>query len=136
MVDSNYDWGQDLDALEVRWAALTMDNDGKPQHLLYFGFLDLEFMCRMPVAESSMKGFMGRAWELGQGTDNYDAWIDSFNAIDEPTVGSISAMQLDPFGIDMERFRSGRKFDRIGSSFWLTLPAKASPNTGNAPSSE
>jgi hypothetical protein len=131
MVDSNYDWGQDLDALEASWAALTTANGGKPPHLLYYGFLDPEFMYRMPLAESSLKGFMGRTWKLSQGNDKYKTWVDSFGTIRDTTVGSISALQLDPFGIDMERFRSGRLPNRIGNCFWLTLPDQTSENTAD-----
>jgi hypothetical protein len=124
MVDSNYDWGQDLEQLEEEWAAVTDTNGGVPPHLMYFGFLDPQHMYGMRLSEPSLKGFMGMAWALSHGQPAYGNWIKDLSSVRNPTVCSISALQLDPYGIDMEAMRSGYEIGRIGNDFRLILPGK------------
>ena len=122
MVDSSYDWGQDLEKLEVQWASVTDAIGGTPPHLMYFGFLDPEHMYGMGVAGPSLKGFMGRAWVLSHGQDVYHKWVSSFSTVKTPTVCSVSALHLDPYGIDMRAMRSGQDLGRIGHTLRLILP--------------
>jgi hypothetical protein len=123
MVDSNYDWGQDLDELERRWAVLVRINGGAPPRLAYFGFIDPSLIYRLPVGDPSLCGFMDRVRHQGWGEDAYRDWRRRMEESRDPVVASISAVQLDPYGIDFSALRKQEPAARIGRCFGLYIPA-------------
>ena len=129
LVDSNYDWGQDLAKLEKNWAALTDANGGRPPHLVYFGFVDPGSIYGMQTARPSLHGAMGhQAMSLGD-PKSYEHWIQAIGDLEGTVVTSVSARQVDPYGIDMQRLRESRKVGRIGRCFFVhRVEAPAKPN--------
>ncbi|MFT5473945.1 MAG: hypothetical protein ACI856_002278, partial [Kiritimatiellia bacterium] len=121
LADSNFDWGQDVERLEVEWAALTKVNGGQPPHLIYFGFLDPEHMYGMPVTKPSMKGFMDHRARLRHGQQGVDAWLERVSGITGTTVFSLSAMQLEPFGIDVQGMRNAEERVRVGKTLRVAV---------------
>ena len=119
LVDSNYDWGQDLEELERNWAALTDANGGHPPHLLYFGFVDPLSMYGMPTARPSLHGAMGQQAMSRGDPESYERWIESIRSLEGTVVTSVSARQIDPYGIDMQRLRESRQIGRIGTCFFV-----------------
>ncbi|MFH0907247.1 MAG: hypothetical protein V1929_00590 [bacterium] len=120
LVDSNYDWGQELELLESNWAAITDANGGAPPNLVYYGFVDPRLIYRMNVGRNSYSGFMeARAIQEG-GIDIKAKWLsERFNAFPGTTVASISALELHPYAIDFSKIRQGRDMGRIGNSYFV-----------------
>ncbi|MDA0578106.1 MAG: hypothetical protein O3B24_08405, partial [Verrucomicrobia bacterium] len=119
MVDSNYDWGQDLDTLEKHWAELIDANGGKPPHLIYFGFLDPSTIYGMPVAQPSLLGFM----TAGRWPD--PALLKGLGTIDATVVASISSLELNPYGVDFAELRAAPRAGRVGNAFYVVTPGVA-----------
>jgi len=127
-VDSNYDWGQDLEVLEEQWSMLTRANDGIPLRLVYFGFVDPLAVYEMPVAKPSLRGFMGRMRWRGYSFDN---WVRDLSAIDDSAVASISALQLNPYGTDFARLRDADELGWVGNCFRVTLSEQFGESKAN-----
>jgi hypothetical protein len=123
LADSNYDWGQDVEKLEEQWAALIKANGGQPPHLVYFGFIDPRVIYDMPAAEPSLGGFVDRTRKALQGREAYDRWLKGLSNLDGTTVASISALQLDPYGINLAPVRKAREVGWIGRCFRVSRTA-------------
>ncbi len=118
-VDSNYDWGQDIKALEAEWGGLTRRNDGVPPHLLYFGFVDPRVVYHLTVCRPSWCGYMD-AFSRAQGEqDAIRAWLGSLNTIEGLTVAGISMLRLKPFGVDLGYIERGVPEGRIGRTLFV-----------------
>ena len=117
MVDSNYDWGQDVEELESRWAALTRANHGVPPHLVYFGLVDPHAIYRMPVSQPSLLGFMDRVRKGREGPRALRRWKQDLADVHGVVVCSVSAMELNPYGIDFSRVRNARRVGTVGRCF-------------------
>jgi hypothetical protein len=126
LVDSNYDWGQELELLESEWAAITAANGGTPPNLVYYGFVDPRLIYRMNVGPNSYCGFMEvRAIQEG-GVEIEAKWLgERFNAFPGTTVASISALELHPHTIDFSSIREGRDMGRIGHAFFVYSAGQA-----------
>lgn len=117
LVDSNYDWGQDIEVLERQWAALTEANGGEPPHLAYFGFVDPEVIYRMPLASPSLRGHMGRTRTLTAGPEAFQALRAALETLNGTVVCSVSALALQPYGISLEWLRGEKAVGRLGNCF-------------------
>ncbi|MCE9614986.1 MAG: hypothetical protein K8T26_11960 [Lentisphaerae bacterium] len=142
MVDSNYDWGQDIEELEAHWAAVTAANRGHSPHLLYFGFVDPVTIYGMPVAEPSLRGFMGRTRHWQAGAADHAAWVAALSQISGVTVASISALLVEPYGADFKALRAVPESGIIGHTFRIRVPtdvrhgsARLMPGQGVEPES-
>jgi len=120
LVDSNYDWGQELEMLESEWAAITAANGGAPPNLVYYGFVDPRLIYRMKVGASSYCGFMeARAIQEG-GLEIEAKWLGArFKSFPGTTVASISALELQPHTIDFSKVLLGQDMGRIGYSYFV-----------------
>jgi len=118
LVDSNYDWGQDLEVLEDQWAVLTRANGGVPPHLVYFGFADPVTIYEMPVTEPSLRGYMGQMRRRGA---ERESWVRELSALDDRVVIGISALQLDPYGTDFTRLRKAGEIGWVGNCFRVSI---------------
>ena len=101
LVESDYDWGQDLEILEPQWARYQQQG----QILLYsFGFTDPRVVYGMSTAEGSVHGFMEYTQVRSQG--ELEAWRQfiTSEAIHSPArkAVSISFLRLHPYGIQFE----------------------------------
>jgi len=119
LVDSNYDWGQELDQLERHWAALTDANGGRPPHLIYFGFVDPRIVYRMPAANPSLGGHMGRALHTLSGERESTSRQATLEYPNDAVVISVSALKLDPYGFDFSKLRARKPIGRIGHTFFV-----------------
>lgn len=119
-VDSNYDWGQELDDLEQNWAALTLANRGVPPHLLYFGFVDPVVVYGMKVASPSLNGYMGRSLEQEKGDVGYAAWTQSLSRVQGSVVSSISALRLHPYSLNLDPVSQASELGWIGRCFRIS----------------
>lgn len=119
LVDSNYDWGQELPDLERNWAALTVANKGVPPNLAYYGFVDPRVVYRMRVGPHSYGGFMDVWPARAAGREAEDAWRGKFAAFPGATAASISAIKLGPYDVDFARVCGGRQVGRIGLSYFV-----------------
>ena len=89
-----------------------------PPRLAYFGFLDPELMYGLPVAEPSLLGHMGYTRQRIRGSENAAAWKVAMEVKPGVIVGSVSALQLDPYGIDFSGVRESDRLGRIGLCFF------------------
>jgi hypothetical protein len=119
LVDSNYDWGQDVEVLEENWAAIAQANGGRPPDLIYFGFVDPRVIYGLPVGPRSACGFMHRTMELARGEEKYQAWLQGLSAHHGTVVASISALSLKPYGMDLSSVTQGTFVGRIANSFFV-----------------
>jgi len=126
LVDSNYDWGQDIERLENVWAHLTYVNNGRPLKLLYFGFVDPRYIYRMPVKADSLCGFMGQTLESVKEEDSYRKWLAGLKDFEGTTVASISAIELNPYGVNLSGVRNGKFLGQISNSFFIYHSSESS----------
>ena len=119
LVDSNYDWGQELEVLEKNWAALIKANKGIPPKLIYFGFVNPRVIYKMPASDPSLCGFMHRTRELGRGEQAYDDWRNDLRQLHETTVASISALELTPYAVNFSYLKKGKEIGRLGNCYYL-----------------
>ena len=113
MVDSNYDWGQDIEILEQHWAEIIEANKGVIPNLVYYGFVDPSVIYRMPVSPASLRGFM--QW---QGLiDRPVSEMHLQTPLNGTTVISESAMKVGPLGLDFSSLQEGVYMGRIAHSF-------------------
>lgn len=118
-VDSNYDWGQNIEDIERKWAATTVANAGVPPHLLYFGFVDPRIIYGLRVAEPSWCGYMDW-YQRSQGPAiELNDWISSLQKIKGTTVSSISMLKLNPFNTDLSYIENGQLMGRLNYSFFV-----------------
>lgn len=117
LVDSNYDWGQDLETLEESWAAIIHANGGRPPDLIYFGFVDPRVIYDLPVGPRSWCGFMHRTWMQGRGAETYRQWLEQLPYHEGTVVASLSALALKPYGVDFSPVTRGTFVGRVGNSF-------------------
>jgi hypothetical protein len=123
-VDSNYDWGQDIDALEEQWAALTRANGDRPPDLVYFGFLDPRLSHGLVTGPRSWCGFMDDTRVKVQGPESHDAWIEDLSRRRETVVASISCARLIPDKTGLQELPKWRLAGRIGRCFFVYAPAE------------
>jgi len=127
LADSNYDWGQDLDRLEQCWAALTDANDGHPPHLIYFGFTDPRIIYHLPTTAPSLCGYMHISTARTRLTPKkHTRWLESLSTPTHTTVASISAIRVQPYGINLDPLSRRRLLGRIGRCFFLYAPPQRS----------
>ncbi|OVE75250.1 hypothetical protein BVX97_05405 [bacterium E08(2017)] len=118
-VDSNYDWGQDLEDLEEQWASLTKANNGKPPHLLYYGFVDPRVVYGIRATEPSWGGYM-QWYSMSRGTkEEYESWRSSIGEIKGPVAASISMLKLRPFGTDLSYITDRTYAGRLNYSYFV-----------------
>ncbi|MBN1268555.1 MAG: hypothetical protein JXB04_03130, partial [Kiritimatiellae bacterium] len=102
MVDSNYDWGQDLGLLEEDWAALTEAAGGEPPRLMYYGFTDPRVIYDLPLGPSSLGGYMESKRMSREPAAAFADWVRGLNSAEGPAAASISALKLCPlYGLDL-----------------------------------
>jgi hypothetical protein len=121
LVDNNYDWGQEADVLEENWAALTAAGGGTPPNLVYFGFIDPSALYRIPVGPASLGGYMGWRNLMAQGGAAKDARFAVIREARGATVASVSALALDPFGLDLSALRNEAALGSPGLTFRMFL---------------
>lgn len=126
LVDSNYDWGQDIDLLESKWGALTKANGGREPTLVYFGFEDPRIVYGLRVGPHSSCGFMQRELERARGADAYQKWLAGLTEQSGTVIASISWLNLKPYGSDLSAVKNGEFVGRIGNSLFVyRLPDRA-----------
>ena len=114
MVDSNYDWGQDIELLEEHWAEIVEANKGILPNLVYYGFVDPSIIYRMPASPSSLRGYMQWQNRLNQPASKGRLLQGPLNGT---TVISESAMKIGPLGMDFSSLQEGIFAGRIAHSF-------------------
>jgi hypothetical protein len=110
LVDSNYDWGQGLDELEGKWAQLTAENGGVAPNLIYYGFVDPRLTHRMVCGPQSSGGFMDAALNGAKVQERMKNLNGTF-------VISRSALELQPFGLNLESLHNAKYVGRVGACF-------------------
>jgi len=126
LVDSNYDWGQDLEQLEAQWATLVRANGGRLPNLVYFGFVDPRTIYELPCAQPSLLGYMGRMQHQG---DRFEPWLADLSQLEGSTVASISALKLNPYGADLSKLDAARELGWVGETFKVIID-RPSPHAG------
>jgi hypothetical protein len=118
LAGSDYDWGQDLDELERRWASLADEAGGGAPNLLYYGFVDPRMTHHLRVGPHSYCGYMElRAIEEG-GREIVEQWRrQRFRAFEGTTVASASFLRGKPAGIIVAEHHLGVPSASIGSTF-------------------
>lgn len=122
MSDSNYDWGQELELLEQNWAALTAANQGKPPHLVYFGFVHPRIVYEMPASAPSLCGFMHWTTRRQGQPAEIDQWRSLLNTLDETTIVSASALRLRPYDLTLDSLHHATPVGRISYTFFAIVP--------------
>lgn len=117
LVDSNYDWGQDLEELVEVWPELVEENGGEPPHLIYFGFVDPDRIHGIDSSAPKLNGFMYRTAALSAGPEAYAAWKEALTRLDGTVVISLSALNLRPYGLDFGYLIEGEHLRTIGRCF-------------------
>ena len=114
LVDSNYDWGQELPELERQWPALTAANGGEPPNLIYFGFLDPHLVRGLSDGPQSYGGFM-------DGVRSGTLAAERLRSPRGLTVVSISARRLRLPGLEQDPFAGREPIGRIGTAYEVYL---------------
>jgi len=94
--DSNYDWGQDLPALERHWDSLTAAHGGRPLRLLYYGFEDPRLSRGLTVSQPSACGFTDWQRVLSGEPSRLASWRADLARATSPVVASLSFQRLEP----------------------------------------
>jgi hypothetical protein len=117
LLDSNYDWGQELEVLEKNWAELTRANGGRPPSLVSYGFVDPRVIYHMDLGAHSYGGYMEYRAVREGGNEIESQWREKFKSFPGTTVASLSALELQPHDIDFTRVRRGEDTGRMGLTF-------------------
>jgi hypothetical protein len=118
LLDSNYDWGQDLDSVEENWAALTRANGGEPPNLVAYGFVDPRTIYHLDVGPHSYGGYMEYRTIREGGEEIESQWRHQhFATFEGTTVASLSALGLRPHDINFSRIKRGKEAGRIGLTY-------------------
>jgi|GEM_PF-2085977 len=113
-VDSDYDWGQDLEALEKKWSGI---HSTAPQ-LVYFGFSDPRAVYGMTTGDGSVHGFM--EFDRVRRTRELASWREAATRPPGSSrVISISALRLQPYGVSLPDLAPKNAVMRPAPAFFL-----------------
>jgi hypothetical protein len=119
LVDSNCDWGQDIERLEQEWAAVVRANRGEPPDLVYFGFVDPRLIYGMPAGARSWCGFMHNSMVGREGREAHARWQESLSGRDNVVVASVSSLKLMPEKTGLVGIEQRPLVGRLANAFFV-----------------